>query len=839
MVDFNSKLNNIKQASPVDPLELYETLDRASDKGPLREAQKEVLSEWHGSHRNKKDIIVKLHTGQGKTLIGLLMLQSLLNEKRGPALYLCPDTLLIDQTKEQAKLFGIKVCEDSDDIPDDFSSGEKIFVTSVQKLFNGLTKFSIGARSTRVESVLMDDAHACADSIRRACSLKIPRDEHAYSEILSLFSHALTHQGVGTCADIENKRYGAYLPVPYWAWNDSVEEVARILSRHQDKRSIKFTWPLLKDRLEFCQCIISSDSIEIEPYIAPLDMFGSYWKATHRIFMSATVTDDSFLVKGLRLTPDAINSPLTFAKEKWSGEKMILIPSLMHDSLDRSDMVKYFANDWPNTSYGRVGLVNSFNNSKDWQGYGAIIADAETIRSKLDSLKKGGYEKALVLVNRYDGIDLPDGDCRILIFDGKPHSQNLIDVYEEDCRPDSEATLIRAVRSVEQGLGRCVRGEKDYAAAVLIGPELIRLMRDKNSRRYLSSQVSTQMEIGFEISEMAQQDVESSTPRQALIDMLNKSLQRDSGWKSYYAQRMDSVKEKGANPDLLKTYKAELDAELLYQQGKYSEATQALQSLMDAKEISSEDKGWYLQQMARYNYKYQRDQAGKYQVAAHRSNPLLLAPISGISVSKLTVTSQGRLERIKNWLSDFGTYEQLQIHVAEILDSLSFGKKADKFEEALDKLSFSLGFKGERPDKIWKEGPDNLWALNDVDYLLWECKNDALPTKAYIDKREAEQMNRSCAWFSKHYAGCKSVNIIVHPSSSVESAGAFLNDVKSLREKPLNKLKKKLSEFFKSFEGQDFKDLSLDFIKQKIAAYKLSPEDIVADYSAAIKDLKD
>ncbi|TEA59321.1 DEAD/DEAH box helicase family protein, partial [Pseudomonas sp. CH235] len=154
MVDFNSKLNNTAQASPIDPLELYETLDRASDKGPLRESQEEVLAEWHANHRSQRDTIVKLHTGQGKTLIGLLMLQSLINEKKGPALYICPDNLLISQTKEQARLFGIKVCDESDEIPDDFSSGEKIFVTSVQKLFNGLTKFSLGARSLKVDSIL-------------------------------------------------------------------------------------------------------------------------------------------------------------------------------------------------------------------------------------------------------------------------------------------------------------------------------------------------------------------------------------------------------------------------------------------------------------------------------------------------------------------------------------------------------------------------------------------------------------------------------------------------------------------------------------------------------------
>ncbi|MFZ3022970.1 DEAD/DEAH box helicase [Pseudomonas sp.] len=839
MVDFNSKLLNTYQEAKIDPLELYETLDRASDKGPLRESQQEVLSEWHINHRTQRDTIVKLHTGQGKTLIGLLMLQSLINDKKGPALYICPDNLLISQTKEQAKLFGIKVCDETDDIPDEFTSGDKIYVTSVQKVFNGLTKFSLGARSLKVESILMDDAHACADRIRSACSLKIPQDEHAYSELLSLFSPHLARQGEGTFADIENKRYGSYLPIPYWAWLDNIEEIARILSRHQDKNSIRYTWPLLKDRLDQCQCVISGSSIEIEPYTAPLEMFGSYWKANQRIFMSATVTDDAFLIKGLRLTPHTITSPLTYAKEKWSGEKMILIPSLMDESLDRAALVKYFGNEWPKTDFGRVALVNSFNNSRDWSGYGASIAETENIKLRLAELKNRNYEKALVLVNRYDGIDLPDSDCRILIFDGKPYSQNLVDLYEEDCRPDAEATMMRAVRSVEQGLGRCVRGEKDYAAAVLIGPELIRLIRDKNSRKYLSSQVATQLEIGIEISMMAREDVSSSDPKKALIGMLNQSLQRDIGWKNYYIQRMQSVKERGANQVLLKIYKDELDAELLYHQGKHTEAVAAIQALIDSNNLGQEDRGWYLQLMARYSYLHQREQSNKYQIIAHRSNPLLLAPISGVSFSKLTTTSQGRLERVKSWVAKFESYEQLNIHLTEILDTLSFGKKADKFEDALDKLSFALGFKGERPDKVWKEGPDNLWAINDVDYILWECKNDALPNKAKIDKREAEQMNRSCAWFAKHYNGGKAVNIIVHPSNNLESAGAFLSDVLVLKEKALNRLKSQISKFFKTFEHQDFKDLSERHINENLIAYDLIASKLVEDFTVAVRDHKD
>ena len=69
MVDFKKQLGSKKSfAKLTDPIEIYETLDRASDKGPLRPAQKAILEEWHEQRRRARDVIVKMHTGQGKTL---------------------------------------------------------------------------------------------------------------------------------------------------------------------------------------------------------------------------------------------------------------------------------------------------------------------------------------------------------------------------------------------------------------------------------------------------------------------------------------------------------------------------------------------------------------------------------------------------------------------------------------------------------------------------------------------------------------------------------------------------------------------------------------------------
>ena len=90
MVDFTKRLAHAPVERPTDPTEIYNRLDRASDKGPLRPAQLAVLAAWH-ARRTERDLVVKLHTGEGKTLAGLLVLQSKLNENGRPSLYLCPN----------------------------------------------------------------------------------------------------------------------------------------------------------------------------------------------------------------------------------------------------------------------------------------------------------------------------------------------------------------------------------------------------------------------------------------------------------------------------------------------------------------------------------------------------------------------------------------------------------------------------------------------------------------------------------------------------------------------------------------------------------------------------
>ena len=829
MVDFKKRLSKKDTGKLLDPVAIYETLDRASDKGPLRPAQEAILCTWHEQYRGQRDIILKLHTGQGKTLIGLLMLQSKLNELGGPVVYLCPNNFLTSQTCAQAKQFGVRFCIADPELPHEFLDGTSILITVAKKLFNGLTKFKLGQHALPVSTLVMDDSHACIDEIREAFTIKLPRTSPAYSPIVDLFAGSLENQGLGSFADIRKGNYDALLPVSYWDWAEKQAEIAGILAKHAEDETIKFAWPLLRDSLGNCQCVVSGDSVEIQPYLPPLDLFGSYYNAKHRVFMSATVTDDSFLVKGLRLTPGTIKQPLVYEKERWSGEKMVLIPSLI-DALDQGTIVADFGRMRSGRKYGVVVLARSFNAAKGWEAAGATVATKTTIDREIDGLRMANYNQSLVIVNRYDGIDLPDEMCRVLIFDSKPYSESLIDRYEESCRATSDITAMRAARTIEQGMGRSVRGEKDYCVIILIGEELVKTVRAQETRKHLSDQTRNQIDIGLEIAEMARQDEKNALPLEILRGLINQCLKRDPDWKAFYADRMDAITQTLPSGKVLDVFQMELDAETALHQGDPAQAVKIIQNLIDKYIADPSDKGWYMQQMARYTYQLSKDESNRLQVEAHKKNRFLLRPLHGMKVDRIVV-SQQRVANIIAWIQGFESYADLTVSLGDILSRLDFGVKADRFEHAFGELGQTLGFTTQRPDKEWKEGPDNLWALRDGEYLLVECKSEVHLDRTEIFKDESGQMNNACAWFAKNYKAAKAKSIMIIPAGKLGNGAGFNQEVQIMRKTELNRLTKNVRGFFAEFASADFKDLSDKKVQALLDTHRLSVDALLTEYS--------
>ena len=211
MVDFKKRLKKKDLPKKVDPVEIYDSLDRRSETGPLRPSQERILNDWYSSRRNDNNNIIKLHTGEGKTLIGLLLLQSKINSREGPCLYICPNKYLAEQVRQEAQKFGIPICNitNQNDLPDDFILGSKILITHVQKVFNGRTIFGLDNKSVNVGSVIIDDSHACIDSIKDALTIKAGKDHDLYKAAITLFEEDIREQGEGSFLEIESGDYNS------------------------------------------------------------------------------------------------------------------------------------------------------------------------------------------------------------------------------------------------------------------------------------------------------------------------------------------------------------------------------------------------------------------------------------------------------------------------------------------------------------------------------------------------------------------------------------------------------------------------------------------------------
>jgi hypothetical protein len=588
----------------------------------------------------------------------------------------------------------------------------------------------------------------------------------------------------------------------------------------------------VKDILKDCLCIVSGGSLEISPYRPPLQLFGSYYKAKHRVFMSATITDDSFLIKGLGLSEETINRPLVYKEEKWSGEKMILIPSLISSSLTTPEIVEMYARAISNRKMGIVVLCPSFQSTVIWAAAGAHVAKRENIQERVENLRNKQYSETLVIANRYDGIDLPDDTCRILIADSKPFSEDLLDRYVEACREGSQIVDLKVARIIEQGLGRSVRGEKDYSVIILTGNDLVRFVRARESRKYFSAQTRAQIEIGFEIASLAQEELGiEGDPVKVLRGLIGQCLSRDDGWKEFYIRKMDQISQSHTTPNVLHIFSAEMKAENKYYDGEYEEATKILQKLLDTSIEIPSDRGWYLQEMARYMYSASKTRSNELQVAAHKSNRYLLKPKNGMVFSKIVIVSQKRIENIGVFIKGFGSFDDLSLAIDEILGNLRFSVKADSFEKALNDLAYALGFEGQRPDKEWKEGPDNLWGVRDDEYLLFECKSEVSIQRPEIYKEETGQMNNASAWFQKKYSGAKVKRIMIIPTKLISRAAGFTDNVEIMRETKLKKLRDNVRAFFNEFRTLDFSNLSENKIQNFIDLHNLSVSNLLEDYS--------
>lgn len=100
------------------------------------------------------------------------------------------------------------------------------------------------------------------------------------------------------------------MQVPFWVWKNNLSKITKVLIKYKDSDDLRFSLSLLKELLSLCSCVLSAKKIEITPYSIPIHMIPSIISCERKIFMTATLVDDSILSSHFGINEQSINKPL-------------------------------------------------------------------------------------------------------------------------------------------------------------------------------------------------------------------------------------------------------------------------------------------------------------------------------------------------------------------------------------------------------------------------------------------------------------------------------------------------------------------------------------------------
>ena len=632
---------------------------------------------------------------------------------------------------------------------------------------------------------------------------------------MKLFEESLKKQAPGTLLDIKKCKGDATMAVPFWTWHNRQSEVLEILQNYVEEKDLLFVWDLLKNKIEQCTCLFSGKRVEIVPRLLPIELIPSFAEAKRRILLSATLTEDSILIRDLGIDSESISKPLSCEEVTYCGERLIIMPSLIDINLRREATIGWiskFASKHGN--FGVVSIVPSNNHSNEWKRHDAIVTKVQNLQQNIEDfrgkVRQNNAKRVLVLVNEYDGVDLPDGTCRILCLDSLPSYKLLIDKYAQEVRPNSKLLRRQLAQRVEQGIGRGIRGSSDWCIVVIISTNLTNFLSKNVKRLYLSYAAQNKITIAEELTEHIKNEDDSILEIEKLM---SQCLYREDAWKKYYKDRMTTVQRGEINKEYLKLAVLERKAEISYQKGHIAKAIETINELINMSDEA--DKGWFMQLIATYLYPTDKTKSMDMQLKAQTENTCLFRPDTGVSYSRCANTSN-RVSRILDEINNHNAYNSLIVHVEDIMEQLTFNTPFKLFEKNVDRLGSLLGFATDTPEQKTGNGPDNLWGISGKNYWIIECKNEVSLDREGISKKEIGQMIDSIGWFRENYEEHNGTPIIIHPSNIVSKGANPTEDIWVIQEESLNNLKKQVIMFYNSLRSTSFDSLTTEIIKQKL-----------------------
>ena len=766
MVDFKKLRNDKAKPKPTVPREIFNALPKPPGINDLYVSQAEVLDTWY-PQRNEKDIVIKLHTGGGKTLVALLMAQSVMNETGESVLYLAPTSQLVEQVLAKSKEYGIPALGypkgGGRPLPAEFYNGEAVLVGTYEALFNGHSKFGIresGRDIVNVGAIILDDAHVALSSVRRAFTLDISVDKHndLYKEISDIFRPAFSAIGrIGSFKDIVTGKDFGVIEVPSWNWNQKIDEVQKLL--HDKIEEIDtFVWPFLRDNLGVCHCLFSKSYVSITPIFPPVDMLPTFEGARHRIYMSATIADDSEIVRTFGASSEAIGKPITSTSLAGVGERMILVPELMKLGTPVRQTVKSIATNLADIGQGVAILTPSGATAREWTDIAEYPETSTGVSEKVAEMQAGDKFGPLVLANRYDGIDLAGNACRFLVMDGLPQGTSNYDLFRANVIDDAAANSLLAQR-IEQGIGRGARGGADYCIIMLVGTKLVGWIgRTKKNLNFLTASTRAQLNMGQEMSKEV-------TTLEEMNETIFKVLNRDLDWVGYHASELaDAVHAESIDYSALNIAAEERKVFRLQRLGQYDKALAEIEKLAHEENEDSKRKAWFFALAARIAYQMgEWGKGNEHQTTAYMLNVSHSRPRNQLDYRPRTEPSNQSNAIVKK-LTEYDQRPAILADFKEATTNLVSEASAARYEEALESLGIFLGFDAERPETIYGAGPDVLWRTDAAFDFVIEAKNQKAP-ESPLYKKDHAQLLEAEQWFKRHYQNREAVRVSALPEA--------------------------------------------------------------------------
>lgn len=738
-IDFKKYKNEKTTTKPVDPIDIFKQLPNLrTSYNDLLDGQGTTLKEWH-LNREEKDILISLNTGAGKTLIGLLIAQSLLNEGLEKIVYVCSDNSLIEQTENEARKIGMHVTTRmqggfSNDL---YERGLAPCITNYQSLLN---PFGCFKNDNEPKAIIFDDAHVAENHIRNQFTLSINkrRYENLFNDLTNLFEQAFIEVGKQeTYKDTILGNTGMVLMAPVSYAARKKNELSEIFRQNNiaDIDGLKYSYELLKDNLKHCAYFFGRDCIEITPPFIPaksLNYFSS--SNTRRIYLSATLRYKTDIIRAFGNKPTKTIEPDNSAG---NGERLVLFSYYFKNKEFSDEFLSELTK-----KYKVLFSVPSYTDAERFEDF-AIPPERDLFKSELNKFKESSEPCSLMLVARYDGIDLPDDECRIMVMDGKPEGSSLLEKFQYGQLRMFNFFENKLISRITQNFGRINRGKKDYSIHLINGYELnTKLLTPKFSRLF-SEHLRKQINLFVNDSDCTpDKDINNPDNMLALIEQV---LSRDEDWIKHYS---DMMRQPTNNADIEKVMEREekLEKSALNEvkyinalwNNNYADAINIIEeTIFDIIPVDEKVAGWHnlwlglCYELTDKTYEARTEYSRAYQ---RLDNSIYLLSVERVAELDLRQNFVKSILQIKS--DNFDRKIIRNLNDLENPDATT-----NQTEESVRYLGEILGFKSTREDNQSSGGPDVLWRD--------EITNKSVP----FELKTGMKAQETIAYYNKDYIG--------------------------------------------------------------------------------------